>query len=354
MPNHPAVIQVALPRPLRRTFDYAPPAEGPAPLPGARVLVPFGNANVVGVVAGTGDSSAHELKPIGRTLDPEPLLPSDLIELAHWLTRYYHHPIGDVVKTLMPVKARRGAKAVPADAVAWQPTPDAPDAEALLIRAPKQRLVFDQLCRLGWIPDGELTALGIARQPLAALLAKGLVERIVHIPRYEPKASGIEPTPAQSAAIEAIIGSLGSATTHVLDGVTGSGKTEVYLRVIAEVVRSGRQALVLVPEIALTPQTDHPLRGAFRCRCHASLRHDGCAALRHLAEVPQRRPQGGDRDPLGRACAVRRPRRHRRRRRTRRFIQAAGRAALLGARRRGQTRSDAVDSGCPGKRDTES
>ena len=255
MPNHPVVIQVALPRPLRRTFDYAPPAEGPTPLPGARVLVPFGNANVVGVVTGTGDSSAHELKPIGRTLDPEPVLPSDLIELAHWLTRYYHHPIGDVIKTLMPGKARRGAKAVPADAVAWQPVPAAPDADALLIRAPKQRLVFDQLCRLGWIADAELTALGIARPPLAALLAKGLVKRVVHSPRYEPKASGIEPTPAQSAAIEAIVGSLGSATTHVLDGVTGSGKTEVYLRVIAEVVRSGRQALVLVPEIALTPQT---------------------------------------------------------------------------------------------------
>ena len=97
MPVNAPVIQVALPRPLRRTFDYAPPEHGPLPKPGARVRVPFGNTSVVGLVTGTSSSSAHALKPVEQTLDTEALLPEDLVDLAHWLAGYYHHPIGDVV-----------------------------------------------------------------------------------------------------------------------------------------------------------------------------------------------------------------------------------------------------------------
>ena len=224
-------------------------------MPGARVRVPFGNTSVVGLVTGTSSSSAHELKPVEQTLDTEALLPEDLVDLAHWLAGYYHHPIGDVVKTLLPVKARRGAQAVQAEAAVWRLLAQAPDAEALLRRAPKQRAVFDRLGRLGEVADAELAAHGIDRQAVSALAAKGMVDRIPVAPAYQAKASTIEPTPAQATAIEAIVDSLGSATTHVLEGVTGSGKTEVYMRVIAEVVQSGRQALVMVPEIALTPQT---------------------------------------------------------------------------------------------------
>ncbi|MYD97890.1 MAG: primosomal protein N' [Gammaproteobacteria bacterium] len=255
MPANAPVIQVALPRPLRRTFDYAPPEDGPVPMPGARVRVPFGNSSVVGLVTGTSTTSAHELKPVEQTLDAEALLPEDLVDLAHWLAGYYHHPVGDVIKTLLPVKARRGARAVQTEETVWRPVAQVADAEALLRRAPKQRAAFDRLGHLGEVADAELAAHGIDRQAAAALAAKGLVDRIPIAPTYQPRASTIEPTPDQATAVAAIVESLGSATTHLLEGVTGSGKTEVYMRVIAEVLVSGRQALVLVPEIALTPQT---------------------------------------------------------------------------------------------------
>jgi len=263
MSSQPAVIEVALPRPLRRTFDYALGPGDAVPTPGTRVRVPFGHGRVVGMVLDVRDSSPHELKTIEHIIDDEPLLPPDLVDLARWLARYYHHPIGDVLKTLMPVKARRGAKAEPVDDVTWRTAADTSNADTVLARAPTQRVAFDRLRQLGSTAEAELPALGIKRQSLAALLAKELVERTTVAPRYETRASHVEPTREQAAAIDAIVGSLGSAATHVLEGVTGSGKTEVYLRVITEVLRSGRQALVLVPEIALTPQTTARFRERF-------------------------------------------------------------------------------------------
>lgn len=251
----PIVIEVALPRPIRRTFDYALGKHGAVPPRGARVRVPFGHSHVVGLVLDVRDSSPHELKTVERILDDEPLLTPDLVELARWLAGYYHHPLGDVLKTVLPVRARQGAKAAPLDEVAWQLAGDASSADTLLARAPTQRATFERLRQLGPVADAELGTLGINRRPLAALLAKGLVERTIVAPAYRVRDSEVEPTPEQAAAIDAITGSLGRATPYVLQGVTGSGKTEVYLRVIAEVLQTGRQALVMVPEIALTPQT---------------------------------------------------------------------------------------------------
>ena len=261
--NPTVVIEVALPRPIRRTFDYALGDADVVPSPGTRVRVPFGRGRVVGVVLDVRDSSPHELKTIELVIDDEPLLPPDLVELARWLAGYYHHPIGDVLKTAMPVKARRGAKAEAVKDLVWCLAADTSSADAALARAPTQRVTFNRLFQLGPTADRELAALGINRPSLAALLAKELVQRTTVAPSYEPRASQVEPTREQATAIGAIVGSLGSAATHVLEGVTGSGKTEVYLRVIAEVLRSGRQALVLVPEIALTPQTTARFRERF-------------------------------------------------------------------------------------------
>ena len=94
-PQNPAVVQVAVPRPVRRVFDYL--AAGDADLlPGMRVRVPFAGTQVVGIVAGVGSASSFELKAIEEVLDERPILSSDLIDLATWMASYYHHPIGDV------------------------------------------------------------------------------------------------------------------------------------------------------------------------------------------------------------------------------------------------------------------
>ena len=270
-------VQVAVPRPLRRVFDYAPPPQG-APEPGARVRVPLGRSSVVGVVTGRSASSAHSLKAIEEVLDETPLLPPDLVLLAEWLAGYYHHPVGEVFAAMLPVAARRGEQPPELRETVWQAVDDCPPDT--LARAPRQRETYLRLLRLGAVLDADLASAGLARRHLGALREKGLARRVEVAPRYSTRVDhGVAPSAAQAAAIDAIGASLGTATTHLLDGVTGSGKTEVYLRVIGEVLRRGEQALLLVPEIALTPQTTARFRERFGA---AATLHSGVSDLRRF------------------------------------------------------------------------
>ncbi len=257
------VVEVAVPRPLRDTFDYAVAADQPVPPIGARVYVPFGRSTALGIVTGHRTTSTHELKAISEVIDATPLLTPDLIELAQWLARYYHHPIGSVLSTMLPAKARRGAAAMVAEEAVWEATGEG-CAEAALRRAPRQLETWRRLRELRSLPEAEARSAGLERHCLSALLAKGLAARRVVDPDYGYRTLGaVTPNAEQQAAIDAVAASLGGSATHLLDGVTGSGKTEVYLRVIAAALARGQQALVLVPEIALTPQTAARFRERF-------------------------------------------------------------------------------------------
>ena len=270
------VVQVAVPRPLRRVFDYSLPPQLPQPRIGARVRVPFGRAEVVGIVTGFSETSGHLLKPVIDVLDGDGLLAPDLITLADWLSGYYHHPIGEVYATLLPSAARRGALPEPRWPLSWITTAD---DGARLKRAPRQRRAFEILQGLGVaVPERELRGLGIDRRTLAALSGKGLVTSSETKPAYRVQRSPISLNPEQRAAVREIGASIGTHATHVLDGVTGSGKTEVYMRVIPKVLDDGGQVLVLVPEIGLTPQTLARFRRRF-----------GAAAALHSAETDNAR-----------------------------------------------------------------
>ena len=263
----PRLLRVALALPLPRLFDYlAPEGPGPAPVIGSRVRVPFGPRERVGVIAGlptAAEADTPTLKPALAILDSEPLFAGELLDSLRWLARYLHAPLGEVLSTALPGPLRHGEPLSDTHDWAWQLT-EAGRTSAGGLRAGKPRELAGQL-HDGPIEEQLLEATMDGWRTAARSLARrALAERIAipasqHTP--EPQA-GPPLNPEQQAAVDAILARTDGFAPALLDGVTGSGKTEVYLHAVADCLARGRQALVLVPEIGLTPQ----LLARFRTR----------------------------------------------------------------------------------------
>jgi primosomal protein N' (replication factor Y) len=215
----PRILRVAVPAPLFQSFDYLAPSgiDLSALQPGMRLRVPFGRGKRVGIllgVASQADISAARLKPALELLDETPALAPDMLDLCRWAAEYYHHPLGEVLATALPTRLREGGPMQAARSRKTKPTPTESSTAHTL-------------------------------------------------------------NPEQAAALDQIRQALGRFQVQLLEGVTGSGKTEVYLQAITEVVARGQQALVLVPEIGLTPQ----FVARFRARLGAqlALAHSGLA-----------------------------------------------------------------------------
>jgi primosomal protein N' (replication factor Y) len=260
----PTILHIAVPSPLRRQFDYLPPAgTDPSTLkPGIRVRVPFGRTTRIGILLDTGghtDVPADKLKPATELLDDEPVLEPAIMVLAEWAARYYHHPVGDVMASALPVLLRQGQPPVPRGSSCWLPTDAGRQTDIRdLKRAPRQASILERLrsCEEA-VPTAVLLD-GGSDAPLRSLEQKGLARRITvasggtMIARKTREALTLN-TPQQQA-VDAVSDSLDDFQAWLLYGVTGSGKTEVYLQLIERVLAAGRQTLLLVPEIGLTPQ----------------------------------------------------------------------------------------------------
>lgn len=175
-PAHPGlVLKVAVPAPLRQLFDYLPPWRS-LPEPGCRCEVPFGNRTLVGVVWGHEQSevASGKLKSVRRVIDEQPLLDPDLLALCDHAASYYHHPIGDVVATLLPVLLRQGSEALLPGRLEWQLTAQGRFAEpAALARAPRQQQALELLQQHPQgLPADMLAGLDIQRSALVALEKK--------------------------------------------------------------------------------------------------------------------------------------------------------------------------------------
>ncbi len=269
------IVHVAVPVPLRQIFDYLAPAAMLTSLqPGVRVRVSFGRRSLIGVVCDIHNTSTlpqGHLKLIEEVLDQEPALTPALFKLAQFASTYYFHPIGEVLAQALPVALRHGDPVEAEPDLRWRPTPlGMLLAKESLQRAPRQMAAL-QLLRDD--PQGIsrefAQVFGVTTRDLATLVKRGWAEVYEHEePQGLPSAQLAQPAlPAsqeQKLAIERVLNTTGFQT-FLLEGITGSGKTEVYLQIIAEVLQRGRQALVLVPEISLTPQTVARFQHRFRC-----------------------------------------------------------------------------------------
>ena len=257
------MLRVAIDTPLRRLFDYrAPPDVDPACLvPGKRVLVPFGRRRLVGVLIETASHSdvpAAKLKTAEALIDAESPLDAVTFELVRFAADYYQHPAGEAFAAALPALLRAG-RPLAASETRWRLAATGAAAPRTRL-GPKQKAVLAALEADDSIGADTLEALGgTAREALRSLVARGQVESFeLEAPPLEPSTGRAAQGPVlnadQERAVAAIAAAHGAFAPFLLHGVTGSGKTEVYLRVIESVLARGEQALVLVPEIALTPQ----------------------------------------------------------------------------------------------------
>ena len=254
------VLRVALPVPLPRLFDYLPPAgaEANADWIGCRVRVPFGRGVQVGVVlaAGPAQAARESLKAVIERLDEAALLPGELLATLAFCARYYHAPPGEVLATAVPVALRDGQPLPETAAYGWQLTAAGREALAGRPGQGRPRRLLERLAA-GPCPEDGLEDFEGWRVAARALARQGKAERLAW-PAERVPAAGEVPgpvlNPAQRAALEVLREDQGFRTV-LLEGVTGSGKTEVYLQAVLDCLAAGRQALVLVPEIGLTPQT---------------------------------------------------------------------------------------------------
>ncbi len=262
--NH-LILQIAVPSPLHRRFDYLPPVDVDvtALQPGIRLRIPFGRRTTIGVLLAVSNESAIDVRKLKRALevlDDAPVISSDILAMVQWASDYYHYPVGEAFSAAMPALLRRGQQPAATDSSGWRLTVAGRAIDtATLGHAARQTQVIALLsAHLQGMPR---SAIDVPASVLRTLADKGWIETCtLRESLSEPSAvqavaaSAHTLNPDQQLAVDTIRSQLDRFTPFLLAGVTGSGKTEVYLELIATTLARQQQALLLVPEIGLTPQ----------------------------------------------------------------------------------------------------
>jgi primosomal protein N' (replication factor Y) len=298
------LVEVALPVPLFQTFTYAlDPAAERVPVAGSRVVVPFRNKKEIGICLGPSDGShlKQKAKRVIEVPDAAPALNKSMIALCEWIADYYVVPLGVVLRTALPASLTGAEKPRPQRKTQRivrlrEDLPTLTHRDKAFARAPQQRAVFELLESVGGTStlDHLLGSLAFSPSVLKALETRGLIridsEEVDRDPfalRIGAPSKRHTPTSAQLDAIATLSAGSGG-DVFLLHGITGSGKTLVYIELLREIVDvRGQTAIVLVPEIALTPQTVDRFRAVFGDRIavfHSALsdgeRYDAWLALK--------------------------------------------------------------------------
>lgn len=242
-------------------FDYLPASEDDTPTAqwiGCRVEVPFGTRHLIGWVCaiGTAETDVLALKAILRRVDATRIVSDELLASLRWTAKYYQAPLGEVLTTAMPSLLREGHALPDVCHYAWQLT-ETGQTQVALLRKNSRAVQLAEYMKEQAVDESQLDQ----QQPkwrsvMKTLHAKQYVERVAlnHRPNYKALENGPVLNAHQQQCLSDILGVKGYAV-HLLEGVTGSGKTEIYIQAIQRCLALGKQALVLVPEIGLTPQT---------------------------------------------------------------------------------------------------
>ena len=262
------IIRVALDMPLSTLFDHVL-AEGISAVPGQRVIVPFGRKQVVGVVmecAVESELAAEKIKQVVQVLDEIPPLPEELLTLLRFCSEYYHYPLGAVVLSALPARLRSCEPVAIKEALQYMLSASGRALD--LSQLPKRKVVQQRILmamQVGALSAAQLRALSpSAPAALKALLAAGWVEACTEVvaPNTFAFNNAHTLTAAQQQAVDAVVQSRGYGC-FLLHGVTGSGKTEIYVHLMHRMLQQGGQVLLLVPEINLTPQLENYFRSRF-------------------------------------------------------------------------------------------
>jgi len=282
----PEFYRIAVATPLRRSFLYLPPKDPDVVTPsvGSRVLVPFGHQKLLGIVIAVETSAdpnldPNKLKAIEDCFDKQPLLSESMLDFYLWAAKYYQTGVGEALIQCLPALGRKKKPVSRETQTCWTLTPTGKEfnLNELNKAAAKQKLLLESLKGRQHLNRADLSRLEIPVATCQSLIKKGLLQSDERIPEQATGSMVTEHrftlTSDQQSVFDGIKHHLQTFSCSLIEGVTGSGKTEVYISLIKSVLNAGKQVLILVPEIGLTPQTFNRIQ--HHLDHHVGLMHSG-------------------------------------------------------------------------------